>query len=625
MDEQNLLKKDLNDSNIFDETDEVLQVLDSPGDEIKVAPMVYDLKSSSQVGEAMFLLMDHHILSAPVWSEEDNKYLGFFDVQDGVNLSLSFRQNMNVVKDNDSSSFEVNGVIVDPDEAHSDAYGLRMPLKSFFEGGNHSLTPWRSVYPSDHMNHVLEILGQKLTLMSDTKARSMLRSAAKANPSISRSCPRVPVIDSTGKVVKVISQSEIIYQIFKRYIQSDQKKKLDSFFESDELVRSCVKVLKPVSVKDPIRLAFKRILKYDLHAVPVIDGDKKIVATITAVDVWLLSKMELEQDAVVDIDKLSVGNFLSNAERSSQEHFSKKRMKVVTVFQNTPLKEVINQIVRYRVHGVYIVDNRQRPIGRVEIVDILHAIVSKGIEIFHLNETVEYVFLYDRTKETTVMSETVRLAMNRSSLRRKGKGKDLKTPKSAATKSNNFCPQGEHGFFEIESQSTIAEHLPMSLRKYAWKRVFNIVEDGSNVLNLKDKMCHRDLPLVVAIRDSSGQVFGGFLPNGLFIEPSYRHSRHLGYMEGNGDGESFVFSFESKSRLPHVFSWTGNNRYFRIINEKGFGMGGAGEGFAFFIDDSLYEGSSNRSETYNNSCLASQERFRCSHFEVFELVNPILK
>ena len=51
-------------------------------------------------------------------------------------------------------------------------------------------------------------------------------------------------------------------------------------------------------------------------------------------------------------------------------------------------------------------------------------------------------------------------------------------------------------------------------------------------------------------------------------------------------------------------------------------IGGGGEGAGWRIDGTLLNGVSNRSQTFENRCLASAENFTCINLEVWSLGQP---
>ena len=70
-----------------------------------------------------------------------------------------------------------------------------------------------------------------------------------------------------------------------------------------------------------------------------------------------------------------------------------------------------------------------------------------------------------------------------------------------------------------------------------------------------------------------------------------------------------------------VYKWTGGHSYFQFCPGTAIAMGGGG-GFAWYLDEDLHHGSSVRSQTFDNPCLASSNDYRCVDMEVWGLMEP---
>jgi len=117
-------------------------------------------------------------------------------------------------------------------------------------------------------------------------------------------------------------------------------------------------------------------------------------------------------------------------------------------------------------------------------------------------------------------------------------------------------------------------------------------------------------PAVLVIQDQTGCVFGGFASEYWRPEKTYF-----------GTGESFVFTFH-----PHYrkFAWKKDtNDFFLFADQKGLGMGGGGEGYAFWIDSTFKFGSSHKSATFGNFELADEAEFICFKVELWGFELPI--
>ena len=164
----------------------------------------------------------------------------------------------------------------------------------------------------------------------------------------------------------------------------------------------------------------------------------------------------------------------------------------------------------------------------------------------------------------------------------------------------------------------VSTWLPDSYLLSSWKLAFSIRGDGASLSTLLAQCSARGnsggLPrasdsqsFLIFIEDSWGYIFGGFLSHG-FVNCN----------EYYGSGEDFVFSVMP---TPVKFEWTGENDLFVISSSENFAMGGGGGGFAFQLDDEMATGVSNRSQTYNNPTLSSNEFFKCLNVEVWMLDN----
>lgn len=80
-----------------------------------------------------------------------------------------------------------------------------------------------------------------------------------------------------------------------------------------------------------------------------------------------------------------------------------------------------------------------------------------------------------------------------------------------------------------------------------------------------------------------------------------------------GTGESFLVRVH-----PHfeVYRWTRKNSLFALAGSDHIAMGGGG-GFGLWLDGSFENGSSARSETFDNEPLATTAHFRCVRIELW--------
>lgn len=152
--------------------------------------------------------------------------------------------------------------------------------------------------------------------------------------------------------------------------------------------------------------------------------------------------------------------------------------------------------------------------------------------------------------------------------------------------------------------------LPRKLKSRKMQLLFSTSEHGFSLSTLYRQA--RDMgPSILVIEDAKGCIFGGFASEPWRVEKGYY-----------GTGESFVFTFH-----PHYrrFGWRGpeSNNFFLYSDNKGLGIGGGGDGYAFWIDSSFKFGSSHKSATFNNFGLSEETEFICVKMEVWGFEFPM--
>mmetsp|Transcript_37893 Transcript_37893/g.38579 ORF Transcript_37893/g.38579 Transcript_37893/m.38579 type:complete len:787 (-) Transcript_37893:26-2386(-) len=160
----------------------------------------------------------------------------------------------------------------------------------------------------------------------------------------------------------------------------------------------------------------------------------------------------------------------------------------------------------------------------------------------------------------------------------------------------------------------MAKWLPETELGRTWVLKYSLRQDGASLETLMSNCTARALngrsvysSCFIVVEDSWGYIFGGYVAHDL--------QNNNGYY---GNGEDFVYSLTPK---PDKFKWTGENDFFVISNNHQLAMGGGGEGFSFQLDDELDTGVSNRSDTYSNPVLSSNEFFKCLNVEIWTLEN----
>ncbi|ORZ04180.1 TLD-domain-containing protein [Lobosporangium transversale] len=146
---------------------------------------------------------------------------------------------------------------------------------------------------------------------------------------------------------------------------------------------------------------------------------------------------------------------------------------------------------------------------------------------------------------------------------------------------------------EPEIAQQIRMQLPRKLRNATkWNLVYSSDQHGISMTTLFHR-CRGKGPMVMAIKDSTGCVFGAFITEELKPNLSYY-----------GTGEWYV-DLKRKQKVVQFWKWTGKNDYM-VLSEPGFiGLGGGDGKFGLWLHSDLEMGHSAKCATFDNEPLAA--------------------
>jgi len=191
---------------------------------------------------------------------------------------------------------------------------------------------------------------------------------------MSKNCvQRVPILDTNGRVVDLLTQSAIIAYLSQHLDQlgpAINKTLKELNFEKKEVIS--------IDHNRPAIDAFKLMVEKRVSGLAVLDSDKKIMANISARDL-----RSIQQDAQL-FGRLyySVGEFVSHVR---QANYRAVHPSICCTFDDT-FQKIIMRLAAARIHRIFVVDENRHPISVISLHDILAKILE--LDNFKADKTV---------------------------------------------------------------------------------------------------------------------------------------------------------------------------------------------------------------------------------------------
>jgi len=286
--------------------------------DIAQAKSVVEITSSQTPSEGFQTLLDNRILSAPVWCEEEGKYVGFLDMRDFVSFVVFFH--------------------------HSAAEGGASFVNIMREGLKTFNTPVDGISVTYlARRHPFRPVAAGATLAEVFKA-------------LGKSTARVPVVNEDGKVVQIISQSALIAFL-------DKQKGLPVSEPIDALEIGSTPVITVPKELSAIE-TYKILDTTNRSGIAILDEQGKICSATSARDLkGFLSNPSLERLS------LPIFEFLKEIRRESIDIAAP----TITVEGHDTLRLCIGKLAATRVHRIFVVDGNTsyKPIRVVSVKDIV--------------------------------------------------------------------------------------------------------------------------------------------------------------------------------------------------------------------------------------------------------------
>eukprot|EP00561_Arcocellulus_cornucervis_P011872 CAMPEP_0185802698 /NCGR_PEP_ID=MMETSP1322-20130828/2139_1 /TAXON_ID=265543 /ORGANISM="Minutocellus polymorphus, Strain RCC2270" /LENGTH=330 /DNA_ID=CAMNT_0028498469 /DNA_START=129 /DNA_END=1121 /DNA_ORIENTATION=- len=298
---------------------------------------VIELSSKTKPTDAAKTLWKHNILGAPVWDEEEKKYIGFFDQRDTVSSVVAASQ----------------------EASSADDFTTKM-VKALAElkigGGKEKLVD----VSSDDMT--ISYLAARNPFVSVSESCSLADVCAAL---VEKHCHRVPIVDQeSGKCTNIISQSALVKYLARSVPREDLEETLDEAGIAYQ--KDVVSIVDTAEASE----AFTLLDDKRLSGIAVVDEDGMLVGNTSARDIKMAALDE--GNIPMDTDILS---YLAKVRQATPQ--KNERYPSCHVHTDTSVAHVIGLLAKTGYHRLFVVDADQKPVGVISVADIVKFAISK--------------------------------------------------------------------------------------------------------------------------------------------------------------------------------------------------------------------------------------------------------
>jgi predicted transcriptional regulator len=306
------------------------ELLQTPVEKIRAPLNLVTLRANQAVPYALNILLKNNIYSAPVYDDSKHEWVGFLDIMDIVTL---------IVEIFDSQEEKHKTWMKKQD----DLYTLLEQVEKFdlcSAGRIVDLSRRNPMVPLQKGSPVLHAI----QLVAETGLH------------------RVPIMED-GKLVNVISVSAIVAWLAQHQsaISDFSKKKLKE-------IRMGRKEVVTVTVDTLAIDAFRLMAEKRISGVGVVDHDGTLFTNISMKDIKVIAK-----DALFTKLYYTTLDFV----RYMRSQIIEAKAAVMAVTPESTVWEVLKKFEAWKVHRIYIIDERKSPIGVVSLQDIVAALVNQ--------------------------------------------------------------------------------------------------------------------------------------------------------------------------------------------------------------------------------------------------------
>eukprot|EP01137_Pigoraptor_chileana_P017136 Opistho-2@74761 len=307
---------------------------DATVDRLPLGRHVVMLDSNSNLGTAMKTLVSNEILSAPVWDEEQAKFLGSMDMFDLVSIFVATFKEDELNKGNINALMEKHELFASTPIKHLIDFSLRNPFVTVETG-----TPLDSV--------VRRLAGTE---------QQWVRRVAVVEPKRVGATSLVSIVSQSGMIAYVSRNKSILAPIRTRTVH--------------EIITREKGHVVSVTADNKVIEAFNLMKKENVSGLAVVDHNGILIGSMSIRDLRGL----LVQGGILDLSRLlySVRQFINFLNQMSVD----ERHPAVSVTRYDTIERVIDIFAMVRVHRLFVVDEEYKPVGVLSRVDVLRSILQ---------------------------------------------------------------------------------------------------------------------------------------------------------------------------------------------------------------------------------------------------------
>jgi CBS domain-containing protein len=290
-------------------------------------PSIIEISSVTTLHDGFQALINGGVLSAPVYMEGTHEYIGFLDIRDLVALVV-FAYDDQKVSDNSLLANLIHYGVIGFNTENNTEEGVSVS----FLARRH---PFKPVRPSDSLYKVLKVL--------------------------TKGTHRVPVVDDTGKVINIISQSTFVKLLYTL--------KVEDIFPISQIPAVGTTNVVTVNMNESLIKTLRVIVKNKISGVGIVNNQGQLIGTTTGKDL----KLFLHNPTLQALNRPIFDNMKAiRAEDVNERNTS------ISTFETDTLKRVISLLCVTKVHRIFVMNNESefKPVRVISIVDILKYLIK---------------------------------------------------------------------------------------------------------------------------------------------------------------------------------------------------------------------------------------------------------